>query len=249
MHKWRGHTQPRVVIGLVLIAIALLVFLNNIGIRLLGYILSQWPLVLIVIGALLLYRAKRHPSMHAGFGPYALIAVGTLFFLVQRGLFNLSFHSVLAPLVIFGVGLYLLNPQRTNFKKSLFNFNKPNDDSESLPPPNDERLDIYAILGGGNYTKSSQELSGGNIFCLMGGADLDLREADFIGSTMQLDIVALMGGADIKIPPHWQVSLKVLPLLGGVSDKSVCLADKIGVPKKTLVVSGVACMGGINIRN
>lgn len=252
MPKQSGHTQPRVIIGIILIAFALLVFLNNIGIRLLGYALSNWPLILIAVGGVLLASDRNKKRKPQNFVPFALIGVGVVFFLAQRGVFNLSFHAVAVPLVLVLVGLHLIKPARHSEQKfglRLDWLSSTDKDTTTIDHEDNDKLDIFAALGGGNYINRSQNLKGGNIICVLGGAEVDLRDANFEGDRIKIESLAFMGGAELKIPPNWQVTVTVLPLLGGVSDQTVCLAEKMGVPKKDVIISGVSFMGGLTIRN
>ena len=105
------------------------------------------------------------------------------------------------------------------------------------------------MLGGGNFSTRSKRLTNGNIIAILGGAEVDIREADSLKNTLEIDIVAFMGGVEIKVPPHFNVTVKLLPLLGGVTNKTTCLADKMGVPAKHLVLTGMALMGGVEITN
>jgi predicted membrane protein len=79
----------------------------------------------------------------------------------------------------------------------------------------------------------------------MGGFDVDLREAEIEGDEAVITVNALMGGGVIRVPETWGVSMRVAAFMGGHSLKA-----REGVqPTKTLVVKGVAIMGGIEVRN
>jgi len=61
-----------------------------------------------------------------------------------------------------------------------------------------------------------------------------------------LDVFAFWGGIDIKVPPDWQVALRGVPILGAIEDETTAT----GVPKRaTLVIKGVAIMGGVGVKN
>jgi|GEM_PF-1062973 len=284
MKKHDGNISPRSLIGLGLIVFAILLFFNNIGLKFLGVILSNWPVALIVIGGALLYSPRQTPKdsgsteeadfSHDSFMgkarsssllPYFLIVIGILFFLAQHRIFNFGIGAIIAPLVLIFIGLQILRP------KSCFGKCRKHDEGTELISQNDStdveqtefeadeslaaadsddsKIDIFAVLGGGNYSTRSQSLTGGNIFCLMGGAEVDIRDADTQNDKIEIDVLALLGGAVIKIPPHWQVSVKVLPFLGGITNKTTCLAEKMRVPKKHVIITGIAFLGGVEIRN
>lgn len=246
-----GNSSPSTLLGLGLIILAVLLFFKNIGFSFFGVFLKNWPVALIIIGGLLLLGPEKVRQRPRTILPYGLIGFGFLFFLAQRGIFNLSFGAIAAPLVLIFVGMHVLKPTR---KRCFSISNKDNDirkieNADMKNESSDGEIDIFTVLGGGNYVTRSQNLGDGSIVCVLGGADIDIRDADCRADTIKIDVLAFMGGAEIKIPPHWQVTIDVLPLLGGVSNKTTCLAEKMGVPKKHLMITGLTFMGGLEIRN
>ena len=80
----------------------------------------------------------------------------------------------------------------------------------------------------------------------MGGCEIDLRQASIEpGTEAVIDVFALWGGIEIKVPDDWTVVTRVTPLMGGVEDKT-------RVPQTTdkrLVVNGFVVMGGVVVKN
>ncbi|SMF16623.1 Cell wall-active antibiotics response 4TMS YvqF [Alteromonadaceae bacterium Bs31] len=255
MSKNSPPIKPHSFIGLVLIALAALLLLHNIGFKLVGIVFKFWPVLVIAAGIIML--ANKKPQQRAGVLPYALIIVGGLFLLAQLNLFNLSIGTILLPLLLFLAGYHFLRQgklvrgcgERNRLKKLTDAVSGLGEHADKNTLEADGSIDIYAILGGGDYNTRSHKLASGNIVCVMGGAQLDMREADTQQDVIQIDVLAVMGGAEIKVPPHWEVTAKVLPLLGGVSNKTTCMAEKLGLPKKHLVITGLALMGGVEVRN
>lgn len=275
MKRQYGEMKPRAMLGVALIVLAILLFLNNIGFRLLGVAFSHWPLLAIAGGVYLLVTRNRkgQSQQNIGFLPIALLAVGAFGLLTRYGFFHFSIGAVIGPIILLFIGLHLFRPngrfcRRGNKQREdnalehlhtdITHRQAADEQAEAADTSHekseyrageDNRIDIFTILGGGNYSTRSTNLKSGSVVCIMGGAEIDVREADMQGDVLELDILAFMGGAEIKIPAHWQVTVKALPLLGGVSNRTTCLADKMGVPKKTLVITGLALMGGIEVRN
>jgi hypothetical protein len=264
MRTQKGEAHPRAVLGMILIVLAVLLFLNNIGFTFFGAIFSHWPLAMIAIGAYLIYAARRNglSGKSAGVLPYVLITVGILAALGKYGFLRLSLGVLLVPLALFFVGLHLFrshsatcrrekNPsdQKLNILADLSGDESASPKPTTAQPTQDNRIDVFTLLGGGNYSTRSNDLVNGNIVCILGGAEIDIREADTRLDEIQLDVLAFMGGVELKIPPNWQVSVKAVPFLGGISNRTTCLAEKMGLPKRHLVITGMACMGGIEIRN
>ena len=87
---------------------------------------------------------------------------------------------------------------------------------------------------------------GADITAVMGGVKLDLSNAPMAGDTAVVDVFALMGGAEIFVPRDWDVTVKVISLMGGCSDKR----RPSTVPaSKHLIIQGMAVMGGVEIKD
>lgn len=231
MAKLKELLHPRSMLGLCIILIALVVFFDMLGINLFGKILSNWPLGLIIIGIAMLYGPEKPENRTL---PYILIIVGVFFFLGQFHWWHFQWQKLIFPLILLAIGVYILMPQFSRGRPGAF-------------PEN--RISIFTVLGGGEYNTRSANLTGGHIVSILGGADVDIRDADIEGDGMEINVLALMGGVEIRVPLHWQVSMRAVPFLGGVSNQTTFLADKLQMPKKTLVIRGLALMGGIDVRN
>ena len=54
----------------------------------------------------------------------------------------------------------------------------------------------------------------------MGGCDVDLRDAVPTTDPIAIQVFAMWGGIDIRIPPGWIVEIEAWPILGGVVDNT-----------------------------
>jgi predicted membrane protein len=80
----------------------------------------------------------------------------------------------------------------------------------------------------------------------MGGVKLDLTGSQIEGESATIDVFALMGGIEIYVPREWEVVNDVTSVLGACVDKRRPSTTSNG---KRLVVSGMALMGGIEIKD
>jgi hypothetical protein len=80
---------------------------------------------------------------------------------------------------------------------------------------------------------------------VMGGVELDLREAQFSEPVVTLHAYAVMGGIQITVPEDVDVDVSGLALMGGFDHN----ASGPGVPGAPQVrVLGFALMGGVEVR-
>ena len=79
----------------------------------------------------------------------------------------------------------------------------------------------------------------------MGGCEIDLRQASIDGEAV-IDVFALWGGIEIRVPEDWTVVSRVMPILGGVEDKTRPPQTAAG---KRLVVRGFVVMAGVEMKN
>ena len=82
-------------------------------------------------------------------------------------------------------------------------------------------------------------------FALMGGVDLDLREAQFSERDVTIQAFSLMGGVNIIAPEDIEVDVTGLGIMGGFDHE----ASGPGVPGAPRVkVIGFALMGGVDVK-
>ncbi|WP_150244950.1 DUF1707 SHOCT-like domain-containing protein [Nocardiopsis quinghaiensis] len=83
-------------------------------------------------------------------------------------------------------------------------------------------------------------------FAVMGGVELDLREARFTQRETTIWICTVMGGVGVIVPDDIQVRVHGLPLMGGfgVSENTPSVVD----PDAPVVhIRGIAVMGGVGV--
>jgi hypothetical protein len=81
----------------------------------------------------------------------------------------------------------------------------------------------------------------------MGGADLDLRRAQFAAREVVITINAVMGGADIKVNPQTHVIMEGTGIMGGYSGPSDKTAPQLDASSPVVRIRGFALMGGVDV--
>jgi predicted membrane protein len=84
---------------------------------------------------------------------------------------------------------------------------------------------------------------------VLGGVELDLRDSLLL-SAATLEVTAVMGGVEVRVPSHWQVEVSGTPVLGGIEyrleeNKSETVAISPDAP--ILHINATAVLGGIEI--
>jgi len=83
--------------------------------------------------------------------------------------------------------------------------------------------------------------------CFMGGADLDLRRAQFAAREVVITVNAIMGGADIKVNPHTQVIMEGTGIMGAFSGPSDRTPPELDANSPVVRIRGFALMGGVDV--
>ena len=251
------QTTQRLVFGVVLLGLGVLFLLDRLDLADIGTLWQYWPLILAAVGLVKVLQPAGTPGR--GFG-VLLLVVGIWWTLENLELVRYSvwdFWPVL--LILAGLGL-LWRGFRWGFLKTH--------DEPPAPPPLGEPLTIeqaatdeparpgidsedptvhlVALLGGVARRCSSKAFTGGEATAVMGGCELDLRQAETATGRAVINVFALWGGIEIRVPPHWAVAVEGLPIMGAIEDKR---APQGVPPRSTLVVRGAAIMAGVEIKN
>jgi hypothetical protein len=85
------------------------------------------------------------------------------------------------------------------------------------------------------------------VVAFWGGAELDLRQARFAAQECIITINAVMGGAQVIVPPHVNVRMEGTGIMGGYSGPSGLVDAQVTAVSPTVRIRGVAIMGGVNV--
>lgn len=101
-----------------------------------------------------------------------------------------------------------------------------------------------AILSGVDRQITSSAFRRAEASAYLGGVNLDFRNATMESNEATLEVSAVMGGIEIRVPRSWTVVNRVTPVLGGVSDRTHSTDEN-----KRLVIKGTVFLGGLDIKN
>jgi len=114
--------------------------------------------------------------------------------------------------------------------------------SEDVP----ERGLQIAIMSGSEKKGSWIPARTYTTIALMGGAGLDLREAQFGPGVTEIRILAVMGGVEVIVPPGLAVETHGIGIMGGFEAFDQASADPDPSAPR-LIIKGVAIMGGVEV--
>ncbi|WP_244931846.1 DUF1707 domain-containing protein [Nocardioides sp. W7] len=84
-------------------------------------------------------------------------------------------------------------------------------------------------------------------FTLMGGIDVDLREAVFTTPEVVINANAVMGGIDVIVNAWTRVTVEGIGILGAFEEGRAKVAPELGPSSPHVRVRGVALMGAVTV--
>ena len=221
----------RMVPAIVLIGIGGLFLLNNLHIIQAREILRYWPAVIIAVGIVKLVDSADSRG-RAGGG--VIVGVGGVFMARSLGYLDISIGD-LWPLILIALGLMML------FERSpLFHWEKNKSASGAKES---------AVFSGGKRMINDPNFTGAKYEAVFGGFEIDLRNADIAGDSAQMELNAVFGGIDVRIPVSWSVVMKGAGVFGAFMDSTAQPDPRLFPNPKKLIVKGGAVFGGVEIKN
>jgi len=203
--------RGRFVIGTIVVILGIIALLNNLGITQVNvnYIVrTYWPLLLIFWSFSLFedfYKERRGKDKEIRtFLPWGqlisgavVLVIGIIYLGRNLELFQVDlslFWKIFWPAIIILFGISLLRGR---------------------PSPQGEKVQ-WAFMGGIDLGKTPFELKSGSYLAFLGGVDIDLSNANIPPGETLLDLTAVMGGIDVKVPEDLNIICEGTALLGGI---------------------------------
>ena len=229
----RPRLTGQVLVGLMAIAVGVIFTLDNLEIIDARDYLQYWPVAFVAVGVLKLWHASR--DGHGWFGGLFFLGLGSWMLLERIIYFQISGREIF-PLFLVFLGGYMVWRGFGGHRRG-----------RAVDGHN--RFSGLAIMGGVARRSNSQAFEGADLTVVMGGCEIDLRQASIApGTEAIIDVFAFWGGIDIKVPADWTVVTRAMPLMGGVEDKTHTPQPPPPVEKR-LVISGIVVMGGVVVKN
>jgi predicted membrane protein len=237
---------PKFVIGVCLVLAGVVLALDQLGLLYANHLLRFWPAALIIIGLVMLQRREGQSALRA----LVLIVVGGWLLLNTLGLVSLDLWEFFVPLLLVFFGARIMMRNRgsgSGAPPNLPGMGPQPGNSPAVGSGEPVHASLFSLLSGSKRRWGKSVFRGAEMTAVMGGCELDLRDALMsTGELAVIDVFALMGGVTIFVPPHWTVSQEVEAIMGGVHDKTQSVPSN---PAQHLLVRGTVVMGGVEISN
>jgi len=102
-----------------------------------------------------------------------------------------------------------------------------------------------AILGGFSRKGDWVVPKTFNAFMMLGGGEIDLRDARFSEREVSIHVVAILGGCEITVPEDATVNVNGVGIMGAFEHSAQGSGISAGGP--VINISGVAFMGGVDV--
>jgi hypothetical protein len=221
----RSRALAGALVGLLMILVGATWLAGNLGFEEAHEVLSQfWPLLLVVFGISVLVTRQN------GVLGVALILGGLYAFARERNLLEVDFWAVFGPTMIVLIGASVIWRA----------FYRPGPEG-----PTDSYIRAFSVWSG-TELRPTHQFEGAELTAVMGGAKLDLSRAPIARDSVTIDVFLLMGGAEITVPPDWEVTQKVTLFMGGCVDRRRPTTQP---PTRRLLIRGFAMMGAVEIKD
>jgi hypothetical protein len=251
-----GFLSSRAVFGLCVVVFGLCLTAANLGWTPIYRVWECWPLALAAVG---LAKMADRSAGNRWFGAL-LVAVGIWW--TADNVYVLRFHFwQWWPLALVAAGVLMVLRSREQTRDlppmpgsgataagaeafGSARTGSPEDASAGVSG-GDETITAFAFWSGSRRRSTSQRFGRADVVAIMGGVELDLRQASTATGEAVLDVFVMWGSVRVKVPPDWTVVNQVVPIMGGSDDRT----SGTGAARHRLRVRGVVLMGGVDIRS
>ncbi|MBA2356709.1 MAG: hypothetical protein H0V80_18810 [Acidobacteria bacterium] len=230
MSRGQRRGTGQALFGTTLVTLGAMLFAQNAGLLEMRVYWRYWPLLLIALGAVKLLSA--HSRVDTALG------IGMLVFGSGRLSSALGYWSPRPPdlvaLVMVTAGGWLIYRGLVSGR-----------DGDASNRDQSDWISAFAVMGGFKRANNSPTFRGADLSVVMGGFEIDLRQAS-LRAPATIDVFVMWGGIEVRVPEDWTVELRGVPILAGFEDKT--RAPTVPTERR-LIVRGMALMGGVEIKN
>ncbi|MDE0170048.1 MAG: DUF5668 domain-containing protein [bacterium] len=226
--------RTRVWIGLVLVVLGAMFLVDNLT----DWHFPRetlWPVILIAFGVVNLVR--RGSGRWIG---VILTLLGIVFLLDALDIVTFHMRDVwrLWPLVLLFIGVRMLLGTRRRRRRRPQGRDRPTA-SQS------DHLGATYLFCSGVQRITNRSFSEGEATAVFGSARIDLRDASLAQGGGTIDVTALFGTVELRVPEGWAIDVQTTQFLGGVEDKRTRSAQSGS--GEELTITGICMFGSLII--
>jgi predicted membrane protein len=225
-----GRYNPALVTGVLAIVIGGLVLLDHMGFLHVGNIWRFWPLILIIFGVngLLQRGGCRSGKI---FGAGMMTIWGSLLLVANFGYIG---WNQMWPIALIAIGLLLV---WESFRP------KP-----AALPLSSGALHPDAVFSSIEKTITDQDFTQGSASAIFGSVELDFIQANMTGDSAVLELNAVFGSIEIRVPLNWNVVIEAGAVFGSCENRTRAPLPG-GAPMKNLYIRGGCVFGSVEVKN
>ena len=233
------NSNNRIWLGVVLIVLGALFILDNFGFLYFDFhpLIFSWHTIFLIIGIVLITNHKN------SFIGYVLLGIGLLGILHHFPYFFFLDFGNLWPLIFLAIGLWLLLNRRETHYHTQANFQSGTADAQASFSSYDY-IDEVSVFNSIKRTIDSTNFKGGKVTTIFGRAHLNLTNAKLSPGENFLEVSAIFGGVNIRVPQNWKVIVIVTSIFGGFDDKRFVQTMPAEEGQDVLIIKGAAIFGG-----
>lgn len=229
---------PQIILGLCIVAFGVALTADNLGYADASKILSWWPLGIVLVGVTKLFTGCSGSARVVG---GVIVFVGVALLGETLDVFRIWAWW---PMALIALGLVIVFRAVGGSRAAAAAPAGLTPIGGPAGMTGESRLSELAIWSGVQRRVSSPVFRHADLTAVMGGIELDLRQAGTGGGEAVIDVFVMWGGIEITVPPDWAVSNQIVPIMGGAEDKSTGTQTS----QNRLILRGVAIMGGVEIK-
>jgi hypothetical protein len=247
MNRFQEPPKSRIYTGIFLLIAGIMVLIHKLGAPIPYWVFSTGTL-LIGIGALIGLNSNfKNP------GAYIVMVIGSIF-LANEFISGIDLRNFILPIILIGIGVAFILRPKPYRRKRWNNYDSFSGQAGFMDKgpfnatnENVEYIDAVAVFSGVKKNILSKNFKGGEVTCFMGGAEINLTQADIQG-TVVLDVTNFFAGTKLVMPANWNLQNDVTAVFGSVDDKR---SPNIGMldAGKTINLKGTCVFGGIEIKS
>ncbi len=251
---------------MVLIVVGGIFLLSNLHVLPVHDIWEYWPVILMVAGVFKLVDAEEARERTIG---GILLAGGSILLADNMGLIPFNVWD-LWPVLIIGVGVYMLVDRTSGSPRFPFDFSCSGagvGGKRSMPGtfgmggmsgmgmPGMRGMrrkwnrHEAAVFSGGKRKISVDDFQAAKYDAVFGGFEIDLRGSQIQGDSAMIEVNAVFGGIEVRVPTNWSVVMQGAGVFGGFADSTEQPNPAVTPNVKRLFVRGAAVFGGVEIKN